>query len=67
MFYNGNYSERDTERDIAVNQGEIQEETRENTSEEMLDQTFLNPSSGFNCNDCNFVAINKSCLIKHKN
>ena len=70
MVYNGNYSESDTERDIVlenvVNQIEIQDDTHDNTSEELLDQTFLNPSSGFNCNDCNFVLNNKSGLKKHK-
>ena len=75
MVYNGDYSESDTERDIVLEKviihNDIQDETHDNTSEDMLDQTFLNPSSGFTCNTCNFVATNKSGLknlrSKHTN
>ena len=66
MVYNGNYSESDTETDIVNNHSEIQDAAHDNTSEDLIDQTFLNPSSGFNCNECNFVATNKSGLKKHK-
>ena len=45
---------------------EIQNETNDNTNDDLLDQTFMNPSAGFTCNECNFVAQNKSGLKRHR-
>ena len=45
QVYNGNYSESDAESD--------------NVANNEVDQTFLNPSADYNCNDCNFIAKTK--------
>ena len=55
-----NVTEKIVDADVA-NNDEMNDEC-ENT----LDQTFLNPSAGIKCEDCNFVAKSKSDLKKHK-
>ena len=59
QVYNGNYSESDAESDNIANNEvdqsdkniEIQNGNHNKTNDDFLDQTFLNPSAGFNCND----------------
>ena len=68
IIWNGNDPEEDLEKEVnEVDKNiEIQHETNDNTTEELLDQTFMKPSAGFNCNECNFVANNKSGLKNHR-
>ena len=68
IIWNGNDPEEDLETEVnkADENIEIQDEPNDNTSDELLDQTFMNPSAGFNCNECNFVAKNKSGLKNHR-
>ena len=73
IVWNGEDPESDTEKDIdtqnkvnhSEQNSEVQEEALDTTSDNVLDQTFLNPSAGFNCKNCNYVATNKSGLKKH--
>ena len=75
IVWNGEGPESDTERDIdtqnKVNQSEenskVQDKTLDTPSDNVLDQTFLNPSAGFICNNCNYVAQNTTGLKKHNN
>ena len=73
IVWNGEDPESDTEKDIdtqnkvnhSEQNSEVQEEALDTTSNNVLELTFLNPSAGFNCNNCNYVATNKSGLKKH--
>ena len=74
IVWNGEDPESDTEKDIdtqnkvnhSEQNSEVQEEALDTTSDNVLDQTFLNPSAGFNCNECNCFTKNKSGLKKHR-
>ena len=68
IIWNGNDPEEYLEKEVnEVDKNiEIQHETNDNTTEEILDQTFMNPSAGFNCNECIFPAKNKSGLKNHR-
>ena len=67
-IWNGNDPEEDLENEVskADKNIEIQDEANDNTCDDLLDQTFMNPYAGFKWNECNFVTKNKSGLKKHR-
>ena len=71
IVWNGQDPDRDNLLENEPNKGdnniETEDEPIDNTSVEFLDQTFINPSAGFNCNIFIVVAKNKSGLKKHRN